>query len=121
MMTIIPPGLTANLEGAIQKIKEIIEKEGGEILSTNSLGERELSYPIKRNRTGNYILFDLKLPDGAIPRLTGIFNLTQEILRCQIVKKIAVKKIERKKEPEVVEVSKELPEVKTDIDLELGL
>ena len=47
------------LEKKIEKIKEIIAREGGEVKGTNIWGKRRLAYEIKKSKKGFYLLIQL--------------------------------------------------------------
>ncbi len=70
-----------------EKIKKIIEKFKGEITLEDSLGKKKLSYPIKKNHQGYYLLYEFDLPGEELKGLNQNLKLTNEILRHIIVKK----------------------------------
>lgn len=70
-----------------EKIKKIIEKFQGEITLEDSLGKKKLSYPIKKNHQGYYLLYEFDLEGSNLKDLNQNLKLTNEVLRHVIVKK----------------------------------
>jgi len=61
-------------------------KAGGEIVSVDNWGKKKLAYRIKKEDFAVYVYFDIKLPADAPIKISGIFNITDEILRYLLVK-----------------------------------
>ena len=114
LICVLTPAFAPNPEPAIKKITDQITKLGGEIKETRPIGEKALAYPIKRNSSGFYILFDVSLPLKEVGKLTASFSLMPEILRYLITKK--------PKQKIAMKAESAAPEVATKkVDIELGL
>lgn len=82
------------------KIKEIIQQEGGQIAYEESLGKKKLSYVIKRNSQGFYIVNEFEVESNRIKTINEKIKLTQEIIRHLIFRKKKITEEERKKAKE---------------------
>jgi small subunit ribosomal protein S6 len=78
------------------KVKDIIQKEGGEIDYEENLGKKKLAYAIKHNTQGFYILNEFDIETDKIKILNEKIKLTSEVLRHLIVKKKKITEEERK-------------------------
>lgn len=74
-----------------EKIKEIVEKfknflkEKAELLGVDEWGKKLLSYPIKYEKEGYYVLFNFKSAPDFSAELDRIYRITDGILRSIIV------------------------------------
>jgi small subunit ribosomal protein S6 len=75
---------TADVEGSVKSIGDLVTKHGGEILDLRKWDERKLAYEIKKNKRGLYVLCFFKAPGGAIEKITRDCNLSESILRHMI-------------------------------------
>lgn len=75
------------LEPIKQKVKELIAKFGGEITLEDTLGKKKLTYPIKNNSQGYYLLYEFYLDGENYKKIDSELKLSNEILRHMIVKK----------------------------------
>ena len=122
LLAIVPSVSSEAQEMAVNKIKEVIVKAGGELLETKTLGEKQLAYPIKKHRSGVYVLFNLALPPQAVKKISDAFILMPEVVRSMIVKKEPVKASPAPVPSAPPSKEKPEPEAKTQtVDLELGL
>lgn len=78
-------------EDQISKVERLIVDNGGEVLKTTNLGSRKLSYAIKKQEKGEYILLIFNAPPAAIAKLERFSKLAEPILKFMIIK------IEKKK------------------------
>lgn len=85
LTVLIHPDLEMDIEKPLKKIRGIITDNGGEIVKETSWGKKKLAYKIRKEDFAVYVYFDLKLPAAALAKLSGIFNITDEVLRYLIV------------------------------------
>ncbi len=72
-----------------KKLMDSVQKllsEGGKILQVKDMGKRTLSYPIKKEKEGNYKLLILEASGKEINSLSSKLNLDERILRYLFVK-----------------------------------
>jgi small subunit ribosomal protein S6 len=62
-------------------LKTIIENEGGKVEKQEYWGLRTLSYRIKKNRKGHYVLLNLNAPANAIVELERQLKINEDVLR----------------------------------------
>ncbi|RJR31205.1 30S ribosomal protein S6 [Candidatus Parcubacteria bacterium] len=70
-----------------QMVKNLVIQNGGKITFEDNLGKKKLSYPVKKNAQGVYLLFELDIESDKIKKLSNEIKLTPKVLRHIIVKK----------------------------------
>lgn len=87
LLTIFSPEIPSDrMDNKTQEISTLIESEGGQISAKEILGVKSLSYPIKNQSEGNYVLFNLNTSPSSISTLNKTLNGLEEILRFSIIK-----------------------------------
>lgn len=75
---------------AIEKLTKSYEKvlvnHKAKVLSSKELGQRELAYTIKGQKTGYYYLINVEANDAAIKEFDRLATLDENILRHTIIK-----------------------------------
>jgi small subunit ribosomal protein S6 len=95
-MVILKPTLTDEEKNEIiENLKEIITKKGGEVVSVDNIGVRELAYPIQKFERGHYYIIYYKAPADAVLELERIMRYNEDILRFLTVKYETKKDIKR--------------------------
>ena len=80
-MFLLPAGATAELEKSIALCRGIIERHEGKILVIKKWDERKLSYEIRAQKRGLYIIAYFTAPGSAITGIERDVNLSEEVLR----------------------------------------
>lgn len=62
-------------------LKTIVENEGGKVEKQEYWGLRSLSYRIKKNRKGHYVLLNLNAPAKAVSELERQLKINEDVLR----------------------------------------
>jgi small subunit ribosomal protein S6 len=109
------PDLEMNLDPAIDKVKKLIESNGGKITKEENDGKKRLAYSIKGQEFAIYYFADVELPAEAPAKISSTMNINDEVLRYLLVKtdarraKFAARRAASEKEAkeEVKEDSKE--------------
>ena len=86
LSVVFHPDLEMNLDPALDKVKKIIEQNGGKITKEENDGKKRLMYPIKGQDFAIYYYFDVALPAEAPAKISTTFNITDEILRYLLVR-----------------------------------
>ena len=86
LSVVFHPDLEMNLDPALDKVKKIIEQNGGKITKEENEGKKRLAYPINGQDFAIYYYFNLELPAEAPAKLSSTFNITDEILRYLLVR-----------------------------------
>jgi len=84
---VVKPTLTDEETAAqIAKIKDIVAKNGGELLATNDMGMRKLAYPVEKNDRGYYTVLFYKSEGTLINELERNLKINEEVIKFLTVK-----------------------------------
>lgn len=79
---ILTPVLSdAQMKEAVQKYKDLILANGGEMVNEENWGMRKLAYPIQKKTTGFYNLFEFKADPSFILKLETAYRRDERLLR----------------------------------------
>ena len=97
---LISPHLTeTEVKEVVEKVKELIKQNGGQIIGEESWGKKDLAYSINKENQGFYEFVYLSLEPLKIAEIEKKLKLENKILRymiCRVLEK--VKKTEEKSE-----------------------
>ena len=82
------------VEETVGKVKDLIVRQGGEILKSENWGRRRLAYALNRHQKGNYILLLFKAPPSTIIELERFCKVVDSIIKFMVVKLTKKKQIE---------------------------
>ena len=85
LTVLVHPDLEMNLEPAISKVKDLIEKNGGKITKESNEGKKKLAYTIAGQDFAVYYYYELELPAAAPAKISSVLNITDEVLRYLLV------------------------------------
>jgi small subunit ribosomal protein S6 len=85
LTVLIHPDLEMNLTPATDKIKGLIEANGGKIISEENEGKKRLAYQINKQDFAVYYFYNLELPAEAPAKISSTLNITEEVLRYLLV------------------------------------
>jgi len=80
------PDLEMNLDPVVDKIKKLIEGNGGKITKEENDGKKRLAYPILGQDFAVYYFFDVELPAEAPAKISSVLNITDEVIRYLLVR-----------------------------------
>lgn len=86
LSVVFHPDLEMNIDPALDKVKKIIEQNGGEIKKEENEGKKRLAYSINGQDFAIYYYFDLELPAEAPAKISSTLNITDEVLRYLLVR-----------------------------------
>ena len=69
------------IKGLIEKIKETITNNGGDLLEIEDWGRKRLAYQVKKSKIGYYAIFRFNSPPDIVPKLERNYQLDENILR----------------------------------------
>jgi len=79
---VVPALPDGEIKKAVKNYKDILEKEGCEIVHVDEIGLRQLTYPIKRHNSGIYFTIEYKSENGEIiDKMELVFRRDERILR----------------------------------------
>ena len=79
------PDLEMNLDPALDKVKKLIESNGGKIVKEENDGKKRMAYSIKAQDFAVYYYFEVELPATALTKISSVLNITDEVLRYLLV------------------------------------
>tara|TARA_B100000959_G_scaffold147149_1_gene154517 strand:+ start:2598 stop:3140 length:543 start_codon:yes stop_codon:yes gene_type:complete len=85
-MFLFPQSATANLQDAIDHLKDLLNKCGADIINFRKWDERRLAYEIEGNKRGVYFLVYFKSPTSAISDLERRCNQSELLLRMMVTR-----------------------------------
>lgn len=71
----------AQVDTLADELTKIIEENGGSVAKREHWGLRSLTYRIKKNRKGHYVLFNVDAPAAALSEFERRMRLNEDILR----------------------------------------
>ncbi len=74
------------VENLADSFAAIITDGGGEIAKREYWGLRNLSYRIKKNRKGHYVMFNIEAPAPTVSEMERNMRLSEDILRYMTVR-----------------------------------
>jgi small subunit ribosomal protein S6 len=74
------------IEASVERIKDIITGDGGEVLKVDPWGKRKLAYEIKKHARGYYVLILFKAPASTTKKLEEFFRVHDPVFRYMHVK-----------------------------------
>jgi small subunit ribosomal protein S6 len=107
------------IDKLVNRVQEIVETNGGKILTVDKWGKRRLAYEIQKKQYGFYVAVEFE-GEGPIPNLLEReYNFNDKILRYLTYRYTKNKIIARKKEVETKKnqpVTDDIPKRLTDSD-----
>jgi small subunit ribosomal protein S6 len=84
---VVKPTLTEEETAAqVAKIKDVLTKEGAEILATDDMGMRKLAYQVQKNDRGYYTVVYYKAEGSVIQELERNLKINEEVIKFLTVK-----------------------------------
>ncbi|HLE32022.1 MAG TPA: 30S ribosomal protein S6 [Bacteroidota bacterium] len=71
----------AQIDQIIEKFREFVSKQSGEIKVLDKWGRKRLSYPIQKKNNGFYVVSEFTAPSDMIIKLERHFTLDENIMR----------------------------------------
>jgi len=82
------------VEETVGKVKDVIVRQGGEILKTENWGRRKLAYILNKHQKGNYIFLLFKAPSTTISELEKFCKVVDSVIKFMVVKLTKKKQID---------------------------
>ncbi len=87
IMFIVQPELEGDLlEESVNRVTDVINKEGGEIVSSKKLGKKRLAYEINDFKEGSYFLIHTRCGKELVPTLDHFFKVNEGYLRYIVIR-----------------------------------
>ena len=85
LMAIFPLEEEKSKKGA-EDVKGTLTKFGAEITEEKPFGDRDLTYEIKKQKRGRFILFTIKIHPDKIAEIDKEFKINMNLLKYQFVR-----------------------------------
>jgi len=72
---------TTQVDTLADELTAILVENGGKVTKRESWGLRSLTYRIKKNRKGHYVLFNIDAPSAAINEYERRMRINEDVLR----------------------------------------
>ena len=82
---LIHPDLEMNTETVVGKVKDLVDANGGKVVKETNEGKKRLAYTIKGQDYAVYYYLEVELPAEAPAKISGVLNITDEVLRYLLV------------------------------------
>jgi small subunit ribosomal protein S6 len=88
------------IEATIARMQETITTHGGEIIEVDKWGRKRLAYPIKKAKSGYYVIFRFSATTDLISVLERNYRLDENVIRYLTIQldKFALEAIAKQKE-----------------------
>ena len=81
-MLLVEPTIAAReWNRVVEEIDRVVKRHGATVLQVAKWGERKLSYPVRKNNRGTYVLAYFSGPEGAVPKIKADLQLSEVVLR----------------------------------------
>src|SRR5687767_375756 len=72
---------SAQVEGLTEHFAGIVAAQGGNVSKKEFWGLKSLSYRIKKNRKGHYVLLNIDAPAAAVAEMERLMGINEDVLR----------------------------------------
>ena len=84
---VVKPTLTEEeIAAQIAKVKDVLAKEGAELVGTNEMGMRKLAYQVEKHNRGYYTVLFYKAEGATIQELERNLKINEHIIKFLTVK-----------------------------------
>ena len=77
---------SAQVEALADTFAALVGEQGGQVAKREYWGLRNLSYRIKKNRKGHYVMFNLDAPPAAVNELERNMRINEDVIRYHTVR-----------------------------------
>jgi small subunit ribosomal protein S6 len=85
-MLLVEPTVAAREWNRVtEEIDRIVKRNGATVIQVAKWGERKLSYPVKKNNRGAYVLAYIAAPENSLTKIKADLQLSEIVLRSLIV------------------------------------
>ncbi len=69
------------IDAVINKVKDLITRNDGEIRTVDKWGRKRLTYPIRKKNNGFYTCIEFNAPSDVVQKLERAYQLDDQIIR----------------------------------------
>ena len=71
----------SQVDALVDTFSQLVADNGGEVKKREYWGLRNLSYRMRKNRKGHYVLFNIDAPPAAIAELERTMRINEDVIR----------------------------------------
>ncbi len=87
IMFIVRPDLDeTKVKEVVSNFENILTNKGAKILTSKTMGQRELAYEIKKHKRGIYYVYQIESPIEAINEFDRLALISEDLIRHLIIK-----------------------------------
>ena len=86
-IVVSPEASEEQTKGILDRVTQIVQTNGGQVVKVHPWGRRRLAYPIERHRDGLYFFLDLALTPQTVVEIDRNLKVTEEVVRHLIVRR----------------------------------
>jgi small subunit ribosomal protein S6 len=86
-IVVSPEASEEQTKAILDRMTQIVQTNGGQVVKVNAWGRRRLAYPIEHHRDGLYFFLDLALTPQTVVELDRNLKVTEEVIRHLLVKR----------------------------------
>jgi len=86
-IVVSPEASEEQTKGILDRVTQIVQTNGGQVVRVHPWGRRHLAYPIERHRDGLYFFLDLSLTPQTLLEIDRNLKVTEEVIRHLMVKR----------------------------------
>lgn len=86
-IVVSPEASEEQTKGVLDRVEQVIQTYGGQVVKVHPWGRRRLAYPIERHRDGLYFFLDLSLTPQTVLEIDRNLKVAEEVIRHLIVKR----------------------------------
>lgn len=86
LTVLIHPDLETDLEAPLDKVRKLVNDNGGKVVKEDNQGKKRLAYRINNQDFAIYVYMDVELPAEAPLKISNTLNITDSVLRYLLVK-----------------------------------
>jgi small subunit ribosomal protein S6 len=84
---VVKPTLTEEeITATITKVKDVLAKEGAQLVATDDMGMRKLAYPVDKHARGYYTVLFYKAEGSVIKELERNLKISEDVIKFLSVK-----------------------------------
>lgn len=98
------------INSSASRVKDVIANAGGEVLKIDNWGRRKLTYEIKKQNKGYYLLLIYKAPPATVKKMEEFFKVSDQVIKYMIIK-LGLKQVKHFEEAQAAAAEKLKSEV----------
>lgn len=86
LTVLVQPDLEPAIDTALERVRELVTTNGGEVTKEENWGKKKLAYKINKEDFAVYLYMEVKLPANAPLKISNMLNISDYAMRYLLVK-----------------------------------